>query len=287
MGGRLPGFSEAPLVSSHPIGIRGLVFEQHRVTAEQMAAAPRVNTCLDLHVGGPQAVEVRAAADEAWHKGAASTGSLTVTPAGAPYNVRWEGQRDLLLFAIDLETCRQYLPERLPRGELRVRAVINGDDPQLFHMARAFQAEAEAGCPTGSLYADSLAAAFVASFLDRYVEQGEDEGSGLTAERLRRVQRHVQEHLEEDLSVAALAALVHTSPFHFSRQFKQSTGQSPHQYVLQRRLDKARRLLESPGLSIAEVAYATGFPSQAHFTKVFGKAFGATPKAWRTRYGGR
>jgi AraC family transcriptional regulator len=282
----LPGFTTAPLLSSHPIHIKGVVFEQHRVRAQQLADAPRHYTCLDLHVGPPQPIETRAGADSPWQPNAAGPGSLTVTPTGAPYNVRWEGERELLLFALDLETCRQYLPEMLPsRAALQVRPVTNGDDPQLWHLARAFQAEAEAGCPAGHIYADSLAAAFVASFIDRYVERpATQDTTGLSPTRLRQLKDYVQEHLEGDLSVATLAALARTSPFHFSRQFKQATGQSPHQYVLQRRLDKAQRLLENEALSIAEVAYATGFPSQAHFTKVFGKAFHATPKAWRLRH---
>jgi AraC family transcriptional regulator len=279
-----PGFEDTPLISSHPIGIRGVVFEQHRVQAARMAAAPRAHTQLDLHVGPPQAIEIQDDAG-AWKRGAASAGSITVTPAGQPYRVRWEGERELLIFAIDLAVCRQFLPEMLPRADFTVRAVANGDDPQLFHLARAFQAEAEAGCPAGRIYADSIAAAFVASFVDRYVTRpAEPDFTGLSRERLRQVTDHVQEHLDEDLSLAALAELARTSPFHFARQFKRSTGVTPHQYVVQRRLDKAQRLLENEALSIAEVAYATGFPSQAHFTAVFRRTFGVTPGAWRSEH---
>jgi AraC family transcriptional regulator len=238
---------------------------------------------VDFHVGPPQAIEWRAGADAPWQKGAASIGSLTVTPVGEPYNVRWEGERELLIFALDLATCRQYLPEMLPRGDFRVRAVAHADDPQLSHLARAFQAEAQAGCPAGRIFADSISAAFVASFIDRYVMMpAAPDHAGLSPTRLRQIMDHIQEHLEGNLSLNDLAALAQISPFHFARKFKHSTGLTPHQFVLQRRLDKAQRLLEKDALSIAEVAYATGFPSQAHFTSVFRRAFGQTPKAWRS-----
>lgn len=278
----LPGFLDTPVTSSHPIGIRGVVFEQHRVLAETIAHAERPHTQVDVHLGPPQAIEFRPSADAPWQTGAASIGSVTVTPTGQPYNVRWQGQRELLIFSLDLTTCRQYLPEMLPRTDFTVRSAPNADDPQLSHLARAFQSEALAGCPTGRIFADSLAAAFVATFIDHYVVLPAPPGTArLSPTRLRQLIDHIQEHLDADLSVPTLAAFAHTSPFHFARQFKRSTGQTPHQFVLQRRLDKAQRLLENDALSIAEVAYATGFPSQAHFTTVFRRVFGQTPKSWR------
>jgi len=282
----LSGFPDQPITSSHPIGIRGLVFEQHRVRADQMPkAAARVHTQVDVHLGPPQAIEWRTSPDAPWQSGAAaSIGSVTVTPAGQPYNVRWAGERELLIFSLDLATCRQFLPEMLPRTDFTVRPVPNADDSQLSHLARAFQSEAAAGCPTGRIFADSLAAAFIATFIDHYVvlpAPVDTATAGLSPTRLRQLIDHIQEHLDGDLSIPALAAFAHTSPFHFARQFKRSTGQTPHQFVLQRRLSKAQRLLENDSLSIAEVAYATGFPSQAHFTTVFRRAFGKTPKTWR------
>ena len=282
------GLTDQPITSSHPIGIRGVVFEQHLVRSQQMAEAERVETQVDFHLGPPQAIEWRDGEDQAWRKGATSVGSVTVTPVGAPYNVRWEGERELLIFALDLPLCRQYLPEMLPRADFTVRAVANGDDPQLSHLARAFQTEAQAGCPTGRVFADSLAAAFVATFIDHYVQLPEAyDRAGLSSVRLRGLINYIQEHLDGELSVAKLAEFAHTSPFHFSRQFKHSTGLTPHQFVLQKRLDKAQRLLANEALSIAEVAYAVGFPSQAHFTSVFRKNLGQTPKAWRAGKGTR
>ncbi len=261
---------------------KGVLFEQHRIRSEQMAAIRRSNTQVDFHLGPPMPIEWRTAPEEPWQKSATCVGSVTVTPAGSPYNVRWEGERELLIFWLDLPSCRRHLPEMLPRSDFSVRAVTNADDPQLAHLARAFQAEEQAGCPTGRIFADSMAAAFVATFIDHYVQMPEvQDRAGLSPARLRTLINHIQEHLDGDLSVAALAEFARSSPFHFSRQFKHSTGLTPHQFVLQRRLDKAKRLLENDSLAIAEVAYAVGFPSQAHFTSVFRRHLGQTPKAWR------
>jgi hypothetical protein len=76
------------------------------------------------------------------------------------------------------------------------------------------------------------------------------------------------------------------SPYYFSRLFKQSTGLSPHQYLLQQRVDHAKHLLSDPQRKIAEVSDALGFPHQSHFTATFHTVVGITPGAYRRQRGG-
>ena len=71
------------------------------------------------------------------------------------------------------------------------------------------------------------------------------------------------------------------SPFHFCRAFKQAFGETPHRYVIQRRLDRAAALLRGSDLSIAQIAYKVGMSSQAHLTTLFRKHRGTTPRAFR------
>ena len=87
--------------------------------------------------------------------------------------------------------------------------------------------------------------------------------------------------LVQELSLTALAAVAQMSPYYFSRLFKQSTGLSPHQYVLQQRVEWAKRLLAEARLSITDVAQRVGFASQAHLTLVFRQRVGATPRQYR------
>jgi AraC family transcriptional regulator len=93
----------------------------------------------------------------------------------------------------------------------------------------------------------------------------------------------MESHLNESLSVRKLAGLAKMSPYHFGRLFKQSTGLSPHQYLLQLRIAKAKELLEDRGLSLAEISSRLGFASRAHFTTVFRKRVGTPPKEFRLR----
>jgi AraC family transcriptional regulator len=105
--------------------------------------------------------------------------------------------------------------------------------------------------------------------------------SGLSPHKLSRIQSFINEHFGESIAVQQLAAVVHMSPYHFARMFKKATGQPPHAYITMRRLERARQLLTDSDLPLVEVAASVGFQTQAHFTDVFHKHTGVTPRAFR------
>lgn len=109
---------------------------------------------------------------------------------------------------------------------------------------------------------------------------------GLPASRLRRVTQYIDENLHDQLRLVELGALVHMSPYHFGRLFKRSTGVSPHRFLVQRRIDRARALLVADTTPIVEIARAVGFCSASHFTTTFRRVTGTTPSVYR-RTGGQ
>ena len=88
----------------------------------------------------------------------------------------------------------------------------------------------------------------------------------------------------EPLAVADLARAAHLSPAHFSREFRKTFGESPHQYLLTRRLERAATLLRTTDWSVVRVCLSVGIQSQASFTTSFGKHFGETPTVYRAHY---
>ena len=104
----------------------------------------------------------------------------------------------------------------------------------------------------------------------------------LSGSRLRRVAEYIQQNLDKDLSLAELAAVVYISPYHFARLFKDSTGVPPHRFVVRQRIARARGVLVTPELSIAQVSRMVGFRTPSHFTTVFRRVLGVTPRAYRT-----
>ena len=106
-------------------------------------------------------------------------------------------------------------------------------------------------------------------------------GNALQGHRLRRVTEYIEQNLDKDLTLAELAAVVCMSRYHFARLFKCSTGVPPHRFVTRQRIARARGVLATPELSIAQVSRLVGFRTPSHFTTVFRGLLGLTPKAYR------
>ena len=104
---------------------------------------------------------------------------------------------------------------------------------------------------------------------------------GLAPWQERRSKEIISSRLEGEVSLAELASECRLSRSHFARAFKKTTGQSPHVWLLQRRVENAKHLLLNSETPISEIALASGFADQSHLTKVFSKMVGATPGAWR------
>jgi AraC family transcriptional regulator len=110
---------------------------------------------------------------------------------------------------------------------------------------------------------------------------------GLEEERLRRVLLHVETHLQGALRLEELASVAGTSRAHFARQFRRSTGHSPHQYVLRCRIELARQLLRHTDLPIGEIALRAGFVDQSHLNRRFRAELGLTPGLFAQQARGR
>jgi len=161
-------------------------------------------------------------------------------------------------------------------------------DPQLQRLIMLMFAEVKAGCPAGNLYGESLSLALIEYLSSRYSEpdrRGASDRMALSAAQLQRVHDYVLTNLAGDLTVVEMAALLDLSPNHFTVLFKNSTGRTPHQYVLLERIAAGRRLMENGHRSLAEIALALGFSSQSHFATSFRRATGITPKMYQQQRG--
>lgn len=153
------------------------------------------------------------------------------------------------------------------------------------------QIMSEATNPTaaGRVLVDTLALSLTARLVQSYASPlGQmprlaQSRHGLGDERLRRVLDYMHEHIEENMGIEDLASVACLSPFHFARMFRASMGVPPNRYLSSLRLDRAKVLLAQSDMSIAEIALATCFSTQANFTRAFGSAAGVTPGEFRRR----
>jgi AraC family transcriptional regulator len=157
-------------------------------------------------------------------------------------------------------------------------------DPTILHVAQLLKSEAVNGGLSGNLYVESLRNLLAIHLLRNYTgvkEKSSSEVGVLDSLKLQEIKDYIEENLAEELTIANLAGLVPMSEFHFARTFKTLVGEPPHRYVLKRRIERAKILLQVTQFSAAEIAYQVGFSNPSHFTSQFRKLVGATPKVYR------
>jgi AraC family transcriptional regulator len=157
-------------------------------------------------------------------------------------------------------------------------------DPVIDRLARAF-IQAEHGGAFGYKYIESVALAIVARTLGTCSKLSSNTNapgaSSLVKWRLKRVVDYIEAHLSEPIGLREMAASAGLSRMHFAAQFRAATGMRPHEYLLRRRTERAQILLSASMSPLVEVALDVGFKTQSHFTTVFTRLVGKTPKNWR------
>ncbi|MEA2882818.1 MAG: AraC family transcriptional regulator [Bradyrhizobium sp.] len=119
------------------------------------------------------------------------------------------------------------------------------------------------------------------SEIDRRSGAGSLRKGGLAAWQILRVRAYIDGNMERTIHIRDLSAVARRSPAHFSRKFKLAVGESPHAYVVKRRLERACHLMITSAASLSEIALSVGFSDQAHLCRLFRQAFGQSPAQWR------
>jgi len=169
-------------------------------------------------------------------------------------------------------------------GEVELRYSRKFTNPRLGALVAAVHAEMMAEFPSGRLFLDSVEQAMaVALIRDHAIRHRPVQISrgGLGQARLRRVSELVDARLADELSLHEMAQAAGLSTAHFARMFRKSTGQTPHQFVLRQRLERAKAMLRAPDMRVLAVAVACGFKTQQHFAQVFRDVCGVSPTEYR------
>jgi len=197
---------------------------------------------------------------------------------------REEGQEACSSHAVNPALLVQTASTSLQQGCIELILHLPADDPLRHHMDLVLWMTCAVEAGASRVYAEALADALAVHFLRRYAACGHprEEVSGcLSPAKLQRTLTYIQAHLAEELSLTTLAAVVHLSPDHFARLFRQATGRTPHQYVLWCRMERAKQLLAATDISLSMIGLEVGCTDQSAFTVLFRKHVGMTPKTYR------
>lgn len=275
----------SPILFSRRAQWTGITLRHFRIIAGEMPELKPANHEVNIGLAGNFTTLKRTASGGLRKiSGAVDGSSFCLTQAGQPISAFWDDEIENLAIDITPSFLAQIAAENCFNPDFEFVEKAEMKDALIQHVGLALLAEAHSETPSGRLYADSLIQTLTLHLLTNYSTADSRRinlNGGLSGYKLRRVSEFINENLEADLSLAEIAEVADLSQFHFARAFRKSTGQTPQQYLMRQRIERAKELLARGDLPIVEISLRTGFKNQSHFTTLFRKFTKLTPKIWR------
>lgn len=275
-------FPRPPILSSHQAGWNGLHLEYHDQPPHETPEFYLEQHLVSIYVG---TLEANLRINGIWQRESYRTGDIVVLPAYQGFKTGWD--RDAEFIKLYLNPA--LLPQALTEGatqHLEIAPQLKLRDPLIHSIGLALKTELQSDTGSSRLYVETMVNALAVHLSRRYSTQKSmirEASSGLPQYKLKAVLSYIYGALDQELSLNELAAVVQISPHYFATLFKQSTGLTPHQYVIKCRIERAKQLLVKQELNIAAIAQSVGFQNQSHFTRVFRQYTAITPRAYRDR----
>jgi AraC family transcriptional regulator len=277
-----------PAASSDGLTWVGLEAARYRAPPASVVSPPALtHHRLVLFVRPPEELDLRYEGVRRYRPPPA--GAISLVPAGTPSRWRSGGGRDILQVYLEPALVARVAAEEfdLDPARLTIPPLDGLDLPHLRAAMWAVDAELTAGGAGGSLAAESLAIVLAVHLIRHALaprQPARRRNGTLPRARLRAVVEYIEEHLDAAPTLEQMAAIVRLSPNYFVWQFKRATGLPPHQYVIARRVERAKNLLQTDSAcSLAEVATHAGFSDQSQFSHHFKRLLGVTPGQFRMR----
>jgi AraC family transcriptional regulator len=209
-------------------------------------------------------------------------GSIVLPLRGVQEWAQVEQDVDVQVMRIRDDAVQAAAVEMVPASHAEIEPATRLDDARLSGILNAIDAERQMGCPAGNLFMEAMENCVATLLLlGRPTRSFRKARGGLAPFRRRQILEMIESRLGEPLTLAELAEAVSLSQSHFSSMFRTSTGLSPHQYILRRRIARAKRLMRDPMKSMTDVALECGFATPQHFSQVFRVLTGSSPSEYR------
>lgn len=224
--------------------------------------------------------------DGAWTKTQCSAGDVSLLTRSQWSHWQWTDDVDVTHVYLTEALVSNVANEAMDRcvAEVRLHDVLRTHDPVVTAMVDAIAQEARQRHVGGALYAEALGTQLAVHLLRHYASVKFSEPLGkasLSPQQMKRIAEYIDSHLHESSSLHVLAAVLGLGVWSFGRRFRESFGVAPHRYVIERRVERAERLLTQGSMPLKEVACACGFADQAHMTRMLRSRRAITPAALR------
>lgn len=280
------GLPEETLARASVLGSwEGIRTVQLLLDGSETPPGPLVNNLVSMNVGRDTVCGINVEG-RGWQSYQDPHLGLTVIPARLPHVARGTAPGEFLLVELEPDFVAQVVGAGQDPGSLPM--VLGARDPFAEHVLLAIAEQARCGASSAAV-AKGLGTALVTHLAERRAaasaatadQPAAQAPYALPSPTLGSVLEYVARHLDTPLSLERLAAVAGMDLFRFARAFKQSTGSSPHRYLLEARITRAKELLRYRGLPITEIALQTGFATPSHFSVTFRRITGVTPRAFR------
>ena len=218
-------------------------------------------------------------------------GLVSVHPSDTPVRWAWDTRLSFTMMSLEPEYLNKVAREsfHFDPAQVRLKTVEGQRDPVITGIAGALMREVMSGDAGSRLYAESLANLLAVHLLRNYTEHPElieAEKVSVAPRAVIQAMKYIHDNYPGEVSLADIASAAHLSSYHLARVFKKATGISPHQYLVQVRVNSARSLLTAGAgdRSLADIAAAVGFADQSHLTRHFKRMLGITPKQLRSSF---
>jgi AraC family transcriptional regulator len=280
----LHGLPRGPVVSSAAKGWQGIYVANHCQPAWQTPELSFLQHSIMIYTGQP--IQGERYIEGCWLQGIYTYGKIGIHPASVGQKISWNGQADFIQICLSQNQLITLVDSSIDSRNYELLPQFAVDDALIYGIGLALQAQMESNCKGNHLYVESATTLLAVHLLQHYGVKKttiQKYTGGLSRSHLQSVIDYINTHLDQDISLVQLASLVRLSPNYFLQLFKQSTGVTPYQYVLNCRINTAKRLLAQQDLSIAQIAQQVGFYDQSRFTKLFRKRIKMTPKQYRNQ----
>ena len=281
-------YRRSPLVSSISVGWEDLGIAYDRQPPFEMPKTSAKQHCIAILTDIPSSlVQTERKIDGRLVQEQNVRGDIIIVPANTTHQAVWDREGSAVTIAIEPTSFAQTIHEVVDPDRIELLPQFATPDPLVHQIGVALKSALSKGGSTSRLYAETLVNTLIVHLLEHYSVPGNSSecvAGKLPQYKLRQVIDYIYVHLDRDLSLKELANVVQMSPHYFSRLFKETTGITPHQYVIRCRIDRAKDLLKQGKLSIDDIAMEVGFVDRSHLHRYFKRLVGITPKTFSKQF---